>query len=61
MCVFIDLARGLVVIEGVPEDETQVLINFQRVVVRARLKLVGDAVQSPGLRNNLGFGDWRVD
>lgn len=31
--VFVNLARGLVVIERVPEDEAQVLVNIERVLV----------------------------
>jgi hypothetical protein len=51
--VFVDLAGGFVVIERVPEDQTQIFMDFQRVRVGVCLEFLRDAIERPGLGNDL--------
>jgi hypothetical protein len=51
--VFVYLAGGFVVIERVPEDQTQIFVDFQRVRVGACLEFIRNAIERPGLGNDL--------
>jgi hypothetical protein len=51
--VFVYLAGRFVVIERVPEDQTQIFVDFWQVRVGSGLELLGDAIERPGLGNDL--------